>query len=70
MMRLAALIWIVLGTTLAGMAVTVVLAVPELLDQGMQLVPIAAAAGFVIALPLSYVVARRIAAATMGSART
>lgn len=60
MFRLALLIWIVLGTTLAGVGVTVVVSDASLYDQGMKLIPIAAIAGFVIAIPLSFMISKKI----------
>ena len=42
MFRLALLIWVVLGTTLAGVGVTIVVSNPDLYNQGMKLIPIAA----------------------------
>ncbi len=59
MFRLALLIWIVLGTTLAGVGVTVVVSDASLYDQGMKLIPIAAIAGFVIAIPLSFMISKK-----------
>ncbi len=65
MLKIAALVWMMLGTTLAGVAVTVIVVTPSLFDQGMKLIPIAAGAGFLLAMPLSYLVAKKIAAGTM-----
>lgn len=62
MLKLASMIFTMLGTTLAGIAVLIVLTVPHLADQGMKLIPLAALIGAVIALPLSYWVARKIMA--------
>jgi hypothetical protein len=60
MLKLAALVWIVLGATMAGMFVTVIVTVPALYDQGMKLIPVVAIAGFVVAIPLAVLVARKI----------
>lgn len=60
MFRLAILIWIVLGTTLAGVAMTVIVATPALFDQGMKLIPIFCSIGFVLAMPLAYLIAKRL----------
>jgi hypothetical protein len=60
MLKLASMIFTILGTTLAGIAVLVVLVVPSLADQGMKMIPIAALIGALIGLPLSYWVARKI----------
>ena len=60
MFRLALLIWVVLGTTLAGVGVVVVVSDASLYNQGMKLIPIAAIAGFIVAIPLSFMVSKRI----------
>jgi hypothetical protein len=60
MWRLAALMWILTGTVLAGVAVMVIVSVPQLNDLGMKLIPVGAIAGFVVALPISWVLARHI----------
>jgi hypothetical protein len=57
MLKIAILIWIVLGATLAGSALTIVLATPALADEAMKLIPWAAVAGFVLAMPLSWAIA-------------
>lgn len=62
MIKLASLIWIMLGTTLAGIAVMVVLVVPSLAADTMRLLPIAAAAGALVAIPISMWIAKRIQA--------
>lgn len=64
MFRLAVLLWVIVGTVLAGVAMTVIVATPALLDQGARLIPIFCGAGFVLAMPVAYVIARRLAAAT------
>lgn len=60
MFKLGILIWIMLGTVLAGLAVTAVILVPALYAQGMKTIPVAALAGFVIAFPFSLIVAKKI----------
>lgn len=60
MLKIALLVWIMLGTVLAGSGVIVVLAVPALAAMAMKYIPVAVLAGFVAAMPLSYLVARRI----------
>ena len=62
MMKLTLVIWLLVGTVLAGAAVTAVLAIPQLLDQGMILMPIAGVGGYLIGLPISYVIARNLMA--------
>ena len=59
MLKIAILIWVMLGTTVAGTAVTAVLA-SGLASNPMKAIPLAALAGFVVAIPLSYAVAARI----------
>jgi hypothetical protein len=61
MFKVAVVVWIVLGASLAGCAMVAVLAIPSLAAQGMQLIPRAVLAGFVVAIPLSYLIARQIA---------
>lgn len=57
MWKIAILVWIMLGTTVAGSALVVVVAVPSLYAQGMRLIPIVALIGFVVAMPLAYWIA-------------
>lgn len=67
MFKIALLVWMMAGTTLAGMAIMAVLTVPALAVHDMQYIPIAAVAGFVIAVPVAYFVAKRISALTARS---
>lgn len=67
MFKIAIIVWMMAGTTLAGIAVMVVLTVPSLAAHDMQYIPIGAVLGFVVAVPFAYVVAKRIAALTAGS---
>jgi len=62
MFKISLLVWIMLGTALAGTAVITVLAVPGLADQAMKYIPRGVAIGFAMAIPLSYLVARKIGA--------
>jgi len=55
--QLAIVIWIITGTTLAGIGILIVVATPQLDVNAMRLVPIAAIAGFVVALLPSYMIA-------------
>lgn len=64
MFKIALIVWMIGGTTLAGIAIMVVLAVPSLAVKDMQYIPIAATVGFVVAVPIAYVVAKRIRALT------
>lgn len=62
MLKLASMIFTMLGTTLAGIGVLIVLTVPSLSTQDRLGIPIAALIGAAIALPLSWLVAKRIMA--------
>ncbi len=68
MFKIAIIVWMMAGTTLAGIAVMAVLTVPALAVHDMQYIPYAALAGFVVAIPLAYVVAKKIAALTAARA--
>ncbi len=59
---LFALIHLLAGTVLSGVLVTVVVAIPALFDLGKTMIPLAAAAGFVLALPVSWIVTRTLKA--------
>lgn len=59
MFKIAVLIWVMLGTAVAGTAVTAVLA-SGIASQPSRAIPLAALAGFVVAIPLSYVIAAKI----------
>jgi hypothetical protein len=60
MFKVAILIWVMLGTVLAGSAVTALLTVQGLVASPMKDLPLAALVGFVVAMPLSYLVAAKI----------
>lgn len=62
MFRIALVVWIMLGTALAGTAMLAVLIVPDLSAQAMKNIPLAVLTGFAAAMPLSYLVARKIGA--------
>jgi hypothetical protein len=64
MFKISLLVWIMLGTALAGSAVISVLAVPSLAAEAMKNIPLAVLIGFAAAMPLSYLVARKIGAAS------
>lgn len=64
MLRLAALVWIMLATTLAGVTLLVIVTVPSLAAQARELIPVACSAAIVVAIPLSYLVAWRISRLT------
>jgi hypothetical protein len=62
MFKISLLVWMILGTALAGSAVISVLAVPSLASEAMKNIPFAVLIGFVAAMPLSYLVARKLGA--------
>lgn len=66
MIKVAALIWIILGTVLAGTAMTVIVSTPSLATDATRLIPIGCVGAFLVGLPIAYIVARMIAD---GSAR-
>jgi hypothetical protein len=60
MTRIAALIWVMLGTVLAGSGVLTVLIVPELSEHAGRYIPIAGIGGYAVAIPLALLLAWRI----------
>lgn len=66
MLKIALIVWIILGGTLAGIGVMVVLINPELNAGAMRFIPVAAGIGFAAALPLAFLAARRILMITSG----
>jgi len=64
MFKVSILVWMMLGTAVAGSAVIAVLAVPSLAAEAMKNIPFALLTGFAAAMPLSYLVARKIGAST------
>ena len=62
MFKISLLVWMVLGTALAGSSVIAVLAVPSLAAEAMKNIPLVVLIGFAVAMPLSYLVARKIGA--------
>ncbi|WP_094975164.1 hypothetical protein [Bradyrhizobium symbiodeficiens] len=60
MFKVSVLVWIVLGTVLAGVSLIVVLMVPSFAADAIRNIPYAVAVGFALAMPLSYLVARQI----------
>ncbi len=65
MWRLAVMLWVMGGTVLAGVLVTVVLLVPSFAP--MKAIPIAALIGAVVAIPPAIMAAKAIAAKTAGA---
>jgi hypothetical protein len=64
MFKVAALIWMMLATTLGGIAVIAIVVTPSLAEQAAFLIPVSFLTGVVLAMPLSYVIAQKIAAGT------
>jgi hypothetical protein len=60
MTRLAALLWIMGGTVLAGVLVVVVLMIPSIQAEAMRYIPIAAIVGYALGIPLALVAAKGI----------
>ena len=60
MLRLAALIWLLVGTVLAGVGLTVVVATPSLAGDALRLIPIVGIGGYIVAIPLAYVLTKRL----------
>jgi len=60
MAKVATLIWIMLGITFAGILGTIILAVPSLSQESAETLPWAALLGFVLAIPASIVIAKKI----------
>ncbi len=60
MFRLAALIYIMAATVIAGMGVTAVLATPALSDTSDKWIIGAVLFGMVVAVPISYMVAKAV----------
>ncbi len=67
MFKVALLVWILIGVVGAGVALTVVLAVPSLSANAMKLLPIVSIAGFIVTIPISFVIAKLILAQTRGA---
>lgn len=60
MSRLAALLWIMGGSVLAGVAVMVVLMIPSLQSYAMRVIPLAAIVGYAVGVPLALIAAKAI----------
>lgn len=64
MTKLATVLWIVLGIAFAGVFGLVILATPSLATEAAETLPWAALVGFLVAIPASFVIARKILAQT------
>ena len=60
MLRVASLIWMVLGTSLGGTGVIAIVSTPSLAEHAAILIPATFLTAVVIAMPLSYLIAKRI----------
>lgn len=66
MFRIAVVIWIMLSVVLAGSVLLVIVATPSLEGRAQELIPVSCVAALILAFPLSYLIARRIAAVRAG----
>lgn len=57
--RMAVVLWMVISTTLAGIFIVVVLVVPSLAENDVELMFPAAGLGCVVAIPISYAIAKK-----------
>jgi hypothetical protein len=64
MRNLFILMFMLAATVFAGSAMIVVVATPSLYDQGMVMIPVAAALGVVLSVPVAWFVARAISQAS------
>ncbi len=60
MVRLTLVLWAVAATTLAGIFILIVLVVPSLAQQDAELMLPAVGLGMLLAIPVSYLVAKQI----------
>lgn len=66
MIRLFSIIWSIIATVLMGVFVLIVLTVPALAQKEMLLILPAALAGAVVAVPLAYLVTKKMLVLTNG----
>lgn len=67
MTKIALLVHIVLATTLVGVLVVAILAMPSLRGQEKVLIPAALAVGFLLSIPLSAMISKKLLALTKGA---
>jgi hypothetical protein len=60
MMKLAAIVWIIVGTVFAGAAVVAVLTIPSLASEALHYLPVAGIGGYLVAMPVAWLLAARI----------
>jgi hypothetical protein len=66
MLKIAALVWIMVGTVFAGAAVAAVLSVPQLAAEAMRYLPIAGIGGYIVAMPVAWLLAWRMTRTAAG----
>ena len=59
MLKIATIVWVMIGTVFAGIAVMTILSVPAFAAHDMKYIPYAAIAGFIVAIPAAFVIAGR-----------
>ncbi len=67
MLKLAIILFGIVGTTLAGIAIVALLAIPALVDGKPLLIVAATVAGFIVAIPVSLLIANAILKANRGT---
>lgn len=60
MSKLAIIIWIIAAPVFMGMLVTLTLVVPMFADKQMMWIPVAAACGAILALPISVIISKKL----------
>jgi hypothetical protein len=66
MLKLAAVVWIMVGTVFAGSAVAAVLSVPQLAAEAMRYLPMAGLGGYIAAVPVALLLAWRMTRSVPG----
>ncbi len=66
MIKVAAILWIVVGTVLAGSGVVAVLSVPSLASEAIRYLPLAGISGYVAAVPVALLIAKHLTRQTVG----
>lgn len=64
MLKVALVVWIMLGTVLAGTAMTVIVSTPAFDADASRLIPLGCGLAYLVGLPIAYFVARMIADAS------
>lgn len=67
MSKVAVLVHIVLATTIVGILMIAILAMPSLRGQEKILIPVALAVGFVVSIPLSAMISKKLLELTKGA---